>query len=168
MSRIYVTDKTHSTRIRYLRVSTFHEIAQKTIKLLALATLLTGSLTSSISAKSPVANIDYAAFLDQHDMIWDRTPHRWEVAPYLGNGNIGFLFYKHMSDPANAISIHLGRHDYYDHRLPVDGDDHLWIYRGRLPLGRFQITAKGEIVSLLSKGLSLYEKKRAASPPAPT
>ena len=128
---------------------------KKAIKLLALAALfllaaaLTGKLEaqSPPQAKSPVAQIDYASFLGQHDMIWDQTPHRWEVSPYSGNGNIGFLFYKHKTDPANAISLHLGRHDYYDHRLPVDGDDHLWIYRGRLPLGRFQITCKGKITA---------------------
>ena len=122
------------------------------ISFLALFSLFASAtpLISNVEAKSPskpVADIDYAAFLGQHDMIWSYTPHRWEVAPYSGNGNIGFLFYKHKSDGPNAISIHLGRHDYYDHRLPVDGDDHLWIYRGRLPLGRFQITAKGEITS---------------------
>ena len=142
-----------------------------TIKGLTIATLapiLLGSVTAQTleaqsppaqsppQAKSPVANIDYANFLGQHDMIWDQTPHRWEVSPYSGNGNIGFLFYQHKSDPANAISLHLGRHDYYDHRLPVDGDDHLWIYRGRLPLGRFQISAQGKITSTNLR-LNLYK-----------
>ena len=116
------------------------------LKLFALV-ILARLLIAGLSAKTPTADIDYAAFLGQHDMIWDQTPHRWEVSPYSGNGNIGFLFYKHKTDPANAISLHLGRHDYYDHRLPVDGDDHLWIYRGRLPLGRFQITCKGKITA---------------------
>ena len=119
---------------------------KQTAQVLLLGTFLISSLSAKVPPK-PIADIDYAAFLGQHDMIWDRTPHRWEVAPYSGNGNIGFLFYKHKSDPANAISLHLGRHDYYDHRLPVDGDDHLWIYRGRLPLGRFQITCKGKITA---------------------
>ena len=116
------------------------------LKLFALV-ILANLLIAGLSAKTPTADIEYAAFLGQHDMIWDQTPHRWEVSPYSGNGNIGFLFYKHKTDPANTISLHLGRHDYYDHRLPVDGDDHLWIYRGRLPLGRFQISAQGKITA---------------------
>ena len=124
--------------------------------LLVSVTAQTLEAKSPPQAKSPVANIDYASFLGQHDMIWDQTPHRWEVSPYSGNGNIGFLFYQHKSDPANAISLHLGRHDYYDHRLPVDGDDHLWIYRGRLPLGRFQISAQGKITSTNLR-LNLYK-----------
>ena len=124
--------------------------------LLVSVTAQTLEAKSPPQAKSPVANIDYASFLGQHDMIWDQTPHRWEVSPYSGNGNIGFLFYQHKSDPANAISLHLGRHDYYDHRLPVNGDDHLWIYRGRLPLGRFQISAQGKITSTNLR-LNLYK-----------
>lgn len=103
--------------------------------------------TLLLPAKANQVQIDYASFLAQHDMQWDRLPHRWEVAPYSGNGNIGFLFYKHKSDAQNQVSLHLGRHDYYDRRLPVDGKDYLWIYRGRLPLGRFQITTKGNIVA---------------------
>ncbi|MGB1937494.1 MAG: glycosyl hydrolase family 95 catalytic domain-containing protein [Akkermansiaceae bacterium] len=119
----------------------------KITQTLLLAALVSPLLITKLPAKPPTANIDYASFLAQHDMQWDRLPHRWEVAPYSGNGNIGFLFYKHKSDAQNQVSLHLGRHDYYDHRLPVDGKDYLWIYRGRLPLGRFQITTKGNIVA---------------------
>lgn len=118
-------------------------------------TTLLLTLSLSLLAHSIETEINYDSFLKQHDMVWDQTPHRWEVAPYSGNGNIGFLFYKHPSDPANAISLHLGRHDYYDHRLPVGDQDYLWIYRGRLPLGRFQITFDGEI-SATDLRLSLY------------
>lgn len=91
-------------------------------------------------------SVNFEKFLSQHDMVWDRVPHRWEVAPFSGNGNVGFLFYQHKSDAKNVISVHAGRHDYYDHRLPFEGNELLWIYRGRLPLGRFQLTSKGEVV----------------------
>ena len=66
----------------------------KGLTIATLAPILLSSVTaqSPPQAKSPVANIDYASFLGQHDMIWDQTPHRWEVSPYSGNGNIGFLF----------------------------------------------------------------------------
>ena len=94
------------------------------------------------------ASVDYKAFLAQHDMTWDRVPNRWEVAPYTGNGNVGFLFYQAAGEAKNVISLYTGRHDYYDHRAPHDGDELLWIYRSRLPLGRFNLTSKGEITGV--------------------
>lgn len=98
-----------------------------------------------LSAKS---SVDFGEFLAQHDMMWDRIPNRWEVAPYTGNGNVGFLFYQADTEAKNVISIYTGRHDYYDHRLPVDGNEFLWIYRSRLPLGHFKIESKGDIVDV--------------------
>ncbi len=92
--------------------------------------------------------IDYEAFLGQHDMVWDRVPHRWEVAPYSGNGNIGFLLYQAAGEAKNVVSLYVGRHDYYDHRLPHEGNELLWIYRGRLPLGHFKLKSRGEILGV--------------------
>jgi hypothetical protein len=90
--------------------------------------------------------IDYSQFLGQHDMLWDRTPNRWELAPYTGNGNVGFLFYQAQGSAGNVISIYVGLHDYYDHREQYQGQDLLWIYRGRLPLGHFQLKSQGDII----------------------
>ncbi|WP_231617687.1 glycosyl hydrolase family 95 catalytic domain-containing protein [Novipirellula aureliae] len=94
------------------------------------------------------AGIDYQAFLAQHDMVWDRIPNRWEVAPYTGNGNVGFLFYQARGEAKNVISIYAGRHDYYDHREPYNGDELLWIYRSRLPLGHFKLTSEGDVTAV--------------------
>lgn len=80
-------------------------------------------------------------------MTWDRVPHRWELAPYSGNGNVGFLFYQAKGEAKNVISIYAGRHDYYDHRERYEGQDLLWIYRGRLPLGHFNLKSKGDIIA---------------------
>lgn len=93
------------------------------------------------------SEVDYPSFLSRIDMKWDRVPHRWEVAPYTGNGNVGFLFYQSAQDARNVISIHAGRHDYYDHRLPHEGNELLWIYRSRLPLGHFQLESNGNVQS---------------------
>ncbi len=60
--------------------------------------------------------VDYESFLAQHDMLWDEIPHRWEVSPYSGIGNVGFLFYRTESEGKNVMSIYTGRHDYFDHR----------------------------------------------------
>jgi hypothetical protein len=93
--------------------------------------------------------IDYKAFLGRHDLVWDRIPNRWEVAPYTGNGNVGFLFYQAQGAAKNVISIYAGRHDYYDHRLPTVGTEQmLWIYRSRLPLGHFKLESKGSITGV--------------------
>ena len=56
----------------------------------AMSVCLCGSATNADSSYAPV-EIDYKAFLAQHDMLRDRIPNRWEVAPYTGNGNVGFL-----------------------------------------------------------------------------
>jgi len=89
--------------------------------------------------------IDFEAFLNRQDMLWDRIPNRWAVAPYTGNGNVGFLFYQAKGEAKNVISIYVGRHDYYDHRLPHEGQEMLWIYCSRLPLGHFNLESKGDI-----------------------
>ena len=102
----------------------------------------------SASAAALGERVDYESFLSQHDMVWDRVPNRWEVAPYTGNGNVGFLFYQARGEAKNVISIYAGRHDYYDHRLPHAGDDHSWIYRCRLPLGHFNLTSQGKITGV--------------------
>ena len=101
-----------------------------------------------LQAQESTSNIDWGEFLARHDMTWDRIPSRWELAPYSGNGNVGFLFYQAETEAANVISIYAGRHDYYDHRLPHDGKEMLWIYRSRLPLGHFNLTSKGDIQSV--------------------
>ena len=113
-----------------------------TVFLFVLAFPSTG--TSSAQQTS----VDYKAFLGQHDLTWDRIPNRWEVAPFSGNGNIGFLLYQDKRDAKNVISIYTGRHDYYDHREPFEGNELLWIYRSRLPLGHFELTSKGDITGV--------------------
>ena len=45
--------------------------------------------------------VSYEDFLSQHDMLWDRTPENWQVSPYTGNGNIGFLLYQIEGDAKN-------------------------------------------------------------------
>ena len=100
-----------------------------------------------LAANEASCTVDYESFLGRHDMLWDRVPNRWEVAPYTGNGNVGFLFYQADGEAKNVISIYAGRHDYYDHRLPHDGKEMLWIYRSRLPLGHFKLTSQGDIQS---------------------
>jgi len=118
-----------------------------TLKIGIAALVVTMTANFSGAATDQPA-IDYEAFLGRHDMVWDRVPNRWEVAPYTGNGNVGFLFYQAKREAKNVISIYAGRHDYYDHRLPAGKDTFSWIYRSRLPLGHFNLESKGDITGV--------------------
>ena len=84
--------------------------------------------------------VDYKTFLSKHDLLWDIVPDKWQTAPYTGNGNIGFLLYQADGEEENVISLHIGRHDYYDHReAKTKAEEMLWIKRSRLPLGHFKL-----------------------------
>ncbi|MEP4078342.1 glycosyl hydrolase family 95 catalytic domain-containing protein [Haloferula sp.] len=123
-------------------------IPSLTIAMLIIATSIISSHADPSQKPSDAVSIDYEAFLGRQDMLWDRIPNRWEVAPYTGNGQVGFLFYQAQGEAKNVISIYAGRHDYYDHRLPHEGKELLWIYRSRLPLGHFNLESKGDIKSV--------------------
>ncbi|WP_158972770.1 hypothetical protein [Paraglaciecola sp. L3A3] len=145
------------------RTTTFQKVAIKCMALSLTCIVLASCInnnevkqTTNVANPKVAVNIDYASFLSQQDMIWDRIPNKWTVAPYTGNGNVGFLFYQSENEAKNVISIHTGRHDYYDHRLPYEGEEMLWIYRGRLPLGHFNLTSKGDIEKVNLR-LSLYD-----------
>lgn len=124
-------------------------IKSKMSPLQYISNLLVGLLSALALCTSATAmqTIDFSAFLKQHDMLWDRTPNCWQVAPFSGNGNVGFMLYQKKEHAKNQIGLHVGRHDYYDHRLPHEGKQMLWIYRCRLPLGHFQLESKGDILS---------------------
>jgi len=93
--------------------------------------------------------VDYEAFLSKHDMLWELVPDKWQTAPYSGNGNVGFLLYQDAEEKDNVISLHIGRHDYYDHReAKTKAEEMLWIKRGRLPLGHFKLSSKGKITAV--------------------
>jgi len=119
--------------------------------------------TPLLSAQTVSSKVDYEAFLEHHDMLWDEIPNRWELAPYSGNGNVGFLFYRTESEGKNIMSIYTGRHDYYDHREGVDKNNQmLWIYSSRLPLGHFNLESKGEIIGVDLR-LSLWNAELAGT-----
>jgi alpha-L-fucosidase 2 len=106
-------------------------------------------LSIGLKGQQVEVKIDYETFLSQHDMLWDIVPHRWEVSPYTGNGNVGFLFFQAKDEAKNVISIYTGRHDHADHREGENKSNQmLWIYRSRLPLGHFNLSSKGDITGV--------------------
>ena len=112
-------------------------------------------ILSSLSAQTIISDIDYEKFLSNHDMVWNMVPDKWQLSPYSGNGNVGFLFYQTEGEGKNTMSLHVGRHDYYDHREAPKEKQLIWIYRGRLPLGHFNFTSKGNITGVNMR-LSLW------------
>ena len=112
----------------------------------------------SLPAQSVNSKVDFKSFLAQHDMVWEELPNKWQLSPFSGNGNVGFLFYQREGDDKNTIALHVGRHDYYDHRDAPKKKQLLWINRGRLPLGHFKFTSKGEITKVDMR-LSLWDAK---------
>ncbi|TWT80744.1 hypothetical protein CA13_21900 [Planctomycetes bacterium CA13] len=113
--------------------------------MLLLAFANSATANRLVSLNRGEASIDWQACLSRYGLNWDRVSNRWEDAPYTGNGNVGFLFSQAKGTAGNAISIYAGRHDYYDHRLPDDGKERLWIYRSRFSRGHFDLTSQGEI-----------------------
>ncbi|MDO6801386.1 hypothetical protein Q4595_02880 [Wenyingzhuangia sp. 1_MG-2023] len=104
--------------------------------------------TNYTNAQSVDVKVDYESFLSKHDLVWDLVPDKWETAPYTGNGNVGFLFHQNKEEGNNVMSIYVGRHDYSDHREAPKTNQMLWIKRGRLPLGYFNLTSKGNITGV--------------------
>lgn len=110
----------------------------------------------NIKAQTVDFKVDYNSFLSKHDMLWDIVPDKWQIAPFTGNGNVGFLFYQTKSEGDNVMSVYVGRHDYYDHReAKTKEEEMLWIKRGRLPLGHFDLVSKGKITGIEMR-LSLW------------
>lgn len=99
-----------------------------------------------LKAQALKNTVDFKHFLSKHDMIWDEVPNNWETAPYTGNGNVGFLFYKTKGESKNTMSLNIGRHDYSDHKEAKKTDQMLWIKRSRLPLGYFNLTSKEAVI----------------------
>ena len=120
----------------------------KTTKHLFFSLFLLLCCDQYVSAQAVDFKVDYESFLSKHDMLWDIVPDKWQIAPYSGNGNVGFLFYQNPKEAKNTISLYVGRHDYTDHREGKKEDQMLWIKRSRLPLGYFNLTSKGDITGI--------------------
>lgn len=99
--------------------------------------------------------INWTSFMAKQDMVWDKTPKKWQEAPYLGNGMVGLMLFQPNGTAKNILELHVGRGDYYDNRPPHEGNENTWIYRGRLPIGHFKIKSKGDIIGVDWK-LDLY------------
>ncbi|MGE4489318.1 MAG: glycoside hydrolase family 95-like protein [Kiritimatiellales bacterium] len=104
-------------------------------------------------ASDPLQNeIDWPAFLAQHDMIWEELPYQWNEGSFCGNGQIGMMIYATPDD--NRIDFHLGRQDITDHRKAPDQksslgtpDANVMYDYCRLDVGRMALRPAGQILS---------------------
>ncbi|MFW6050691.1 MAG: glycosyl hydrolase family 95 catalytic domain-containing protein [Myxococcota bacterium] len=108
----------------------------------ALVLLLTLSFGIGCEPLEPLplntlqVQVDYAAFLAQHDPVWAELPTRWEDGPFIGNGTVGAVAY---ATDDGALRWELGRSDVVDHR----GND--MALDGRLPVGHFELRPTGTL-----------------------
>ena len=82
---------------------------------------------------SPLKKIDWAAFMQQHDMTFDRLPRNWQEAPHFGNAMVGSMLYQ----AGDTIRLQVFRADVHDHRDDTFG----WpaYSRARLQIGHFSL-----------------------------
>ncbi|MBI9017869.1 MAG: hypothetical protein JEZ07_11485 [Phycisphaerae bacterium] len=77
-------------------------------------------IVNTVWAINPVVDtVDWSAFLAEQDMVWDKMPHSWKEAPFLGNGQQGTMMYQ-LDD--RTIRWDVGCSAAHDHR-PVEKDD---------------------------------------------
>jgi len=131
-------------------------VVAKLVTLLLMSTLLQFNNAKAESQQSQPNGIDFsvdfAKFLSSHDMIWDQLPQRWENAPFLGNGVIGFMLYQGIrqdhKQATNQLRLDIGRGDYYDHRSVTKDSRDTWTQVARLPVGHFTLSSRGKITKV--------------------
>ena len=82
--------------------------------------------------------VDWPAFLAQHDLVWDRMPADYYEGPFVGNGLLGTILFRD-DQQTNTLRFEIGRTDVYDHR--TKGSYGV----GRLPIGQLLLTPAGTI-----------------------
>lgn len=100
--------------------------------------------------------VDWPAFMEQHDMLWDSLPAVWYDGPFLGNGEQGTLMYQ---IDANTLHWDLGCSAAHEHR-PLEDDDlteknSTALNRGRHFIGHIELQLPAKITGSHSR-LSLW------------
>jgi hypothetical protein len=109
------------------------DMAWRALALLAAPLPLGGGDGPAVEA------IDRAAFLRQHDMVFEELPRGWQEAPHFGNALVGSMLYQ----VEDTIHLQVFRADVRDHR------DDSWGWtaysRPRLRIGHFELHPVGEL-----------------------
>ncbi len=88
---------------------------------------------------SPLKKIDWATFMQQYDMTFDRLPRNWQESPHFGNVMVGSMLYQ----AGDTIRLQVFRADVHDHRDDTFG----WpaYSRARLQIGHFSLNPVGKL-----------------------
>jgi len=87
---------------------------------------------SSQTAQTIKMEVDWAAFLARHDIVWEILPARFDHGIYHGNGLLGCMIFR---DGPNIMRWEMGRSDITEHRRD----------NNRLPIGGMLLETKGTI-----------------------
>ncbi|MCH5716146.1 glycoside hydrolase family 95 protein [Niabella hibiscisoli] len=101
--------------------------------------------------------IDWAAFLERNDLVYDTLTTKWEEGLFTGNGQLGTMVY--MEGP-ETLRIDIGRSDVADHR---DDSAPVLYNKARLPIGYFSVKLKGKIKKIRQDCTCGTPKLREAS-----
>ncbi len=104
-----------------------------------LIVLLVAGRTSATNLRAPETSVDWPAFMQQHDMVFDDLPRDWTEAPHFGNAMVGSMLYR----AGNTIRLQIFRADVHDHRDDCYG----WTAysRPRLMIGYFSLHPIGQL-----------------------
>lgn len=106
---------------------------------IALFCLLAATHTTASARNEKVkTDIDWPAFMQKQDLIWETLPEYWYESAYMGNGMLGLMIYK---EPAqNYIRFETGNCSVHDHRKGAG-----LFANPRLLTGHFALYPEGEI-----------------------
>lgn len=88
----------------------------------------------------PRVEIDWPAFMEKQDLVWEVLPEHWYESAFLGDGMLGLMLYREPGK--NYLRIETGNSMVHDHR-PGGG----LFDNPRLLTGHFALYPEGEIVS---------------------
>jgi alpha-L-fucosidase 2 len=101
-----------------------------------------GSLPAASDAAEERSDLNWARFIGESDMVWQRVPRAWYEGPFLGNGFLASAVYREPG--ANALRITVDHSQVQDHR-PQFGNE--WGV-ARLPVGKLVLTPVGAITGV--------------------
>jgi alpha-L-fucosidase 2 len=93
-------------------------------------------VTMLLAIPEKATGLDWPAFLQRNDMVWHHLPDSWDNAPFIGNGNLGTIFWENRN---GELNFEVSRSDLYDHRR-IEGDFSVLHSQCRLPNGQFLLS----------------------------
>lgn len=102
-----------------------------------------------VKAQVSTTDVDWNAFLAQHDLVWDTIPADYYSGAILGNGMLGTNIY---ATDENGYRWDIGRSDVNEKR---EGESALY-HRARLIIGNFTLYPTGEVTAEDMR-LSIYD-----------